>query len=84
MPAPDLSAHPEYESLLYREMKICAEFLHCTYEQWRALPKVERIRWLMFYNAKIVQENAFARQREQAARAQRAQVPRLVPTGRGR
>ena len=38
----------EYITPLNLEMRICANYLHCTHKEFRALPLDERRKWLLY------------------------------------
>ena len=52
-------------TLLYYEMNICAEYLHCTHEEFQSLPRAERLKW--YYYAELrgkKEQNFYMKQRD--------------------
>lgn len=54
-----LTEKPDYNhvTILYREMEICSEFLHCTHEEFSKFDLTEKSKWYAFVEMKIARQS---------------------------
>jgi len=64
----------DHVTLLYREMEICSEYLHCTHKQFKSLDPEEKEIWYLFVEAKMVRQKEDNKKRERDQQSRDAKV----------
>jgi len=64
----------DYVTLLYREMEICSEYLHCTHEEFKHLTLEEKMKWYLFVEAKIEKQKAMNKKQKRERQQKEAEV----------